>query len=68
MHTAIRWFAHNPVAANLLMTLLLLGGAAGAYLTNQEEFPSFDTWGQHRLRWKKAFACVSKKPSRAWKA
>jgi multidrug efflux pump subunit AcrB len=24
------------------MTLLLLGGAAGAYLTNQEEFPSFD--------------------------
>ena len=42
MHTAIRWFAHNPVAANLLMTLLLLGGAAGAYLTNQEEFPSFD--------------------------
>ena len=42
MHTAIRWFAHNPVAANLLMTLLILGGAAGAYLTNQEEFPSFD--------------------------
>lgn len=42
MQTAIRWFAHNPVAANLLMTLLLLGGAAGAYLTNQEEFPSFD--------------------------
>ena len=42
MHTATRWFAHNPVAANLLMTLLLLGGAAGAYLTNQEEFPSFD--------------------------
>ena len=42
MQTAIRWFAHNPVAANLLMILLLLGGAAGAYLTNQEEFPSFD--------------------------
>ena len=42
MQTAIRWFAHNPVAANLLMILLLLGGTAGAYLTNQEEFPSFD--------------------------
>ena len=42
MHTAIRWFANNPVAANLLMILLLLGGSAGAYLTNQEEFPSFD--------------------------
>ncbi len=42
MHTAIRWFANNPVAANLLMILLLLGGSAGAYLTNQEEFPPFD--------------------------
>ena len=42
MHTAIRWFAHNPVAANLLMILLLLGGTAGAMLTNQEEFPNMD--------------------------
>ena len=42
MHTAIRWFAHNPVAANLLMVLLLLGGTAGAMLTNQEEFPNMD--------------------------
>jgi len=42
MHTAIRWFAHNPVAANLLMIILLLGGAVGAITTNQEEFPNFD--------------------------
>ncbi|MEM6999633.1 MAG: efflux RND transporter permease subunit [Pseudomonadota bacterium] len=42
MHTAIRWFAHNPVAANLLMIILLLGGTFGAVTTNQEEFPSFD--------------------------
>ncbi|MFT5929484.1 MAG: multidrug efflux pump subunit AcrB, partial [Candidatus Azotimanducaceae bacterium] len=42
MHTAIRWFAHNPVAANLLMALLLLGGTFGAIMTNQEEFPNFD--------------------------
>ena len=42
MHTAIRWFAHNPVASNLLMILLLLGGAFGAVVTNQEEFPNFD--------------------------
>ena len=42
MHTAIRWFANNPVAANLLMILLLLGGLFGAITTNQEEFPSFD--------------------------
>ena len=42
MQTAIRWFAHNPVAANLLMLLLLLGGTFGALSTNQEEFPNFD--------------------------
>ena len=42
MYTAIRWFAHNPVASNLLMILLLLGGAFGAITTNQEEFPNFD--------------------------
>jgi multidrug efflux pump subunit AcrB len=42
MQTAIRWFAHNPIAANLLMVLLLLGGAFGALSTNQEEFPNFD--------------------------
>ena len=42
MDTAIRWFAHNPVAANLLMVLLLLGGVFGALTTNQEEFPNFD--------------------------
>ncbi|MFT5691662.1 MAG: multidrug efflux pump subunit AcrB [Oceanicoccus sp.] len=42
MHTAIRWFVNNPVAANLLMILLLLGGTFGALTTNQEEFPSFD--------------------------
>ena len=42
MHTAIRWFANNSVAANLLMILLLLGGTYGAISTNQEEFPNFD--------------------------
>ena len=42
MRTAIHWFAHNPVAANLTMILLLVGGAIGALTTNQEEFPSID--------------------------
>ena len=42
MHTAIRWFANNPVAANLLMILMLLAGAFGVLSTNQEEFPNFD--------------------------
>ena len=42
MHTAIRWFVHNPVAANLLMFLLIVGGLLGAYSVNQEEFPNID--------------------------
>ncbi|MEM7016171.1 MAG: efflux RND transporter permease subunit [Pseudomonadota bacterium] len=42
MHTAIRWFANNPVAANLLMVVMILAGVYSALTTNQEEFPSFD--------------------------
>ena len=42
MHTAIRWFANNSVAANLLMIVLVLGGIFGALTTNQEEFPNFE--------------------------
>ncbi len=42
MHTAIRWFTHNPVAANLLMIFLVVGGILGALLVNQEEFPNID--------------------------
>jgi multidrug efflux pump subunit AcrB len=42
MQTAIRWFANNSVAANLLMIVLVLGGLFGALTTNQEEFPNFE--------------------------
>ena len=42
MSTAIRWFANNSVASNLLMTMLLVGGTLSLYITNQEEFPMFD--------------------------
>ena len=42
MFTAIRWFANNPVASNLLMIMLLVGGTLSALTTNQEEFPMFD--------------------------
>ena len=42
MLTAIRWFANNSVAANLLMIMLLVGGALSLAVTNQEEFPMFD--------------------------
>ncbi len=42
MHTAITWFSRNPVAANLLMFILLIGGGLALYTVHQEEFPSMD--------------------------
>ena len=42
MHTAIAWFTRNPVAANLLMAVLCVGGLLALLTVNQEEFPSFD--------------------------
>ncbi len=42
MHTAIAWFVRNPVAANLLMAVLCVGGLLALLTVNQEEFPSFD--------------------------
>ena len=41
MKRAIAWIAETPVAANLMMVLLLLGGTYGALSTNKEEFPNF---------------------------
>jgi multidrug efflux pump subunit AcrB len=37
----IRWFASNPVAANLVMIILLLGGLFMAFTIKQEVFPDF---------------------------
>lgn len=37
----IRWFAHNPIAANLLMILLVVGGALALPALNKEFFPDF---------------------------
>ena len=37
----IAWFAANPVAANLLMLLILLGGSASLVLMDKEVFPRF---------------------------
>ncbi|MEM7217192.1 MAG: efflux RND transporter permease subunit [Pseudomonadota bacterium] len=42
MHTAIKWFVKNPVAANLAMVLLLVGGLGSSLLINLEEFPNID--------------------------
>ena len=42
MHTAIAWFTRNPVAANLLMVILVTGGIMALMTLHQEEFPSMD--------------------------
>ena len=41
----IAWFADNPVAANLLMLALLLGGMLGLKHTRQEITPDFNLEG-----------------------
>jgi len=43
VNRAINWFIHNPVAANLLMFLLLVGGALAVLSMRQEIFPEFST-------------------------
>jgi len=43
MHTAIAWFTRNPVAANLLMAVLLVGGVLAMLTVHQEEFPNIET-------------------------
>ena len=40
MNASIRWFVNNPVAANLLMIIILVGGFFGAYGIGKEVFPS----------------------------
>lgn len=43
MYHAIAWFTRNPVAANLLMAVLLVGGALALLTVHQEEFPNINT-------------------------
>ena len=42
MHALIHWFVHNPVASNLLMMILVVGGLLALPRTHQEEFPTLD--------------------------
>jgi multidrug efflux pump subunit AcrB len=37
----LAWMAHNTVAANLLMILIIAGGVFGIFRTKQEVFPAF---------------------------
>ena len=38
----IAWFAHNPVAANLLMAIILVVGLGSAFSIQRAMFPTFD--------------------------
>ena len=37
----ISWMAQNPVAANLVMAIVIIGGIFGAFRSKQEVFPEF---------------------------
>lgn len=39
----IAWFAHNPVAANLLMLIIIVVGLGSAFTIQRAMFPAFDT-------------------------
>ncbi len=42
MNGAIKWMAHNHVAANLLMLLFIVGGLVMGFSAKQEVFPEID--------------------------
>ena len=42
MPRIIAWFVHNPVAANLLMMILVVGGLLALPRIHQEEFPNIE--------------------------
>ena len=41
MNRIIEWFGHNPVAANLLMLVVMVGGLASLEGITKETFPTF---------------------------
>ena len=42
MKRIIGWFVYNPVAANLLMTIFIVGGLISVFQLRQEELPAID--------------------------
>ncbi|MBW2421594.1 MAG: efflux RND transporter permease subunit [Deltaproteobacteria bacterium] len=42
MSRAIAWFVHNPVAANLLMLVMVMGGSVALFGIRQQEFPAIE--------------------------
>ncbi|PLW67381.1 efflux RND transporter permease subunit [Pseudohalioglobus lutimaris] len=47
MPRIIAWFVYNPVAANLLMMILVVGGLLALPRTHQEEFPNIEVDAVH---------------------
>lgn len=43
MNRIVEWFVHNPIAANLLMVMILLGGVNSIFSINKQFFPSENT-------------------------
>ena len=42
MHGPVRWFVDNPIAANLLMLLLIIGGVLGIPALDKQFFPDIE--------------------------
>ena len=42
MEKTITWFVDNPIAANLMMWIFLVGGAVSLFTMHKEEFPSIE--------------------------
>ena len=42
MNRLTDWFADNPIAANLLMAMLIIGGLTGLGSIDKEMFPGFE--------------------------
>ena len=43
MNRAIAWFAQNPVAANLLAAMIIVGGLTAVFQLPQKTFPDIES-------------------------
>ena len=50
MNGPIRWFIENPIAANLLMVFLIVGGLVGIPMLDKQYFPEFKINKDHRSK------------------
>ncbi|MGI1679623.1 MAG: efflux RND transporter permease subunit [Cellvibrionaceae bacterium] len=43
MNKIIQWFVENPIAANLMMVVIIIGGVSSLFSLNKEAFPAANT-------------------------